>query len=51
MDILVSGSKILIAVVVLRRRVVGGTDAGFGSFPWIALIMGVNSRYICLILL
>jgi hypothetical protein len=50
MDILVSGCKILIAVV-LRRRVVGGTDAGFGSFPWIALIMGVNSRYIGLILL
>jgi hypothetical protein len=45
MYISVSGCKILIAVVFLRRRVVGGTDAGFGSFPWIALIMGVNSRY------
>ncbi|XP_023333489.1 serine proteinase stubble isoform X1 [Eurytemora carolleeae] len=26
------------------RRVVGGTEAGFGSFPWIALIRGGNSR-------
>jgi len=29
---------------VAARRVVGGTDAGFGSFPWMALIRGGSTR-------
>jgi len=29
---------------VAARRVVGGTEAGFGSFPWMALIRGGSSR-------
>merc|ERR1712202_68622 len=26
------------------RRVVGGTEAGFGSFPWMALVRGSTNR-------
>jgi len=29
---------------IAARRVVGGTEAGFGSFPWMALIRGGSSR-------
>ena len=27
-------------------RVVGGGDAGFGRFPWMALVRGTHTRYI-----
>jgi len=29
---------------IAARRVVGGTEAGFGSFPWMALIRGGSAR-------
>jgi len=29
---------------IAARRVVGGTEAGFGSFPWMALIKGGSTR-------
>lgn len=29
---------------IAARRVVGGTEAGFGSFPWMALIRGGSTR-------
>ena len=27
-------------------RVVGGGDAGFGRFPWMALVRGTHTRYV-----
>ena len=29
---------------IASRRVVGGTEAGFGSFPWMALVRGSTNR-------
>jgi len=29
---------------IAARRVVGGTEAGFGSFPWMALVRGSSNR-------
>jgi len=29
---------------IANRRVVGGTEAGFGSFPWMALVRGATNR-------
>lgn len=42
---LISGCGISLAKQTAQRRIVGGDDAGFGSFPWQAYIRIGSSRY------
>lgn len=40
-----SGCGVSLAKQTAQRRIVGGDDAGFGSFPWQAYIRIGSSRY------
>lgn len=41
-----SGCGISLAKQTAQRRIVGGDDAGFGSYPWQAYIRIGSSRYV-----
>lgn len=43
---LIVGCGISLAKQTAQRRIVGGDDAGFGSFPWQAYIRIGSSRYV-----
>lgn len=43
---LILGCGISLAKQTAQRRIVGGDDAGFGSFPWQAYIRIGSSRYV-----
>lgn len=42
---LILGCGVSLAKQTAQRRIVGGDDAGFGSFPWQAYIRIGSSRY------
>lgn len=44
-SLLFAGCGVSLAKQTAQRRIVGGDDAGFGSFPWQAYIRIGSSRY------